>query len=68
MSMITLTEWARRYGLDPSGPRRKAQRGGFKTAVKVGRDWLIDANEPKTNLPRGRPFAAEKDPRRRFDK
>lgn len=47
---ITLKEWAIRHGIDPATARQKALRGGFKTAGKAGRDWLIDENEPKVDL------------------
>jgi hypothetical protein len=47
---ITLKEWAIRHGIDPATARQKALRGGFKTAVKAGRDWLIDEDEPKVDL------------------
>jgi hypothetical protein len=48
--MITLKAWALRHGIDPATARQKALRGGFKTAEKVGRDWMIDADEPKVDL------------------
>lgn len=43
---ITLTEYARRHGRALATVRQKAYRGGFKTARRVGRDWLIDEDEP----------------------
>lgn len=46
MSIITLKGYAERLGKDPVAVRHKAQRGGFKTAYKFGRDWVIDENEP----------------------
>lgn len=46
MPMITLREYARRLGKDPSGLSRRAQNGGFETAVKIGGVWLIDEDEP----------------------
>lgn len=46
MAMITLKEYAIRHERDPTVMRHKAQRGGFKTAMKLGRDWIIDENEP----------------------
>lgn len=52
--MITLKAWALRHGIDPATARQKALRGGFKTAVKVGRDWMIDEDEPKVDLRAGR--------------
>ena len=51
---ITLKEWALRHGIDPATARQKALRGGFKTAAKIGRDWMIDADEPKVDLRAGR--------------
>ena len=43
---ITLTEYARRHGRALATVRQEAYRGGFKTARRVGRDWLIDEDEP----------------------
>lgn len=48
---IPLKEWARKNGIDESTARQKARRGGFKTAHKLGRDWMI--NELESN-PDGR--------------
>ena len=45
MAMITLKEYAERLGKNPVVVRQKAIRGGFKTAIKFGRDWIIDENE-----------------------
>lgn len=42
---ITLAEWSRRNGIDPSTARHKAIKGGFDTARKVGGVWLINENE-----------------------
>jgi hypothetical protein len=44
--MITLREYAEKHGKAPVSVRQMAARGGFVTAVKIGRDWLIDENEP----------------------
>lgn len=46
MAMIPLKEYAERLGKNPIVARQKAQRGGFITATKMGRDWIIDENEP----------------------
>lgn len=46
MAMITLKEYAIRHGKEPIIMRQKAQRGGFQTATKMGRDWIIDEDEP----------------------
>lgn len=45
MAMITLKEYAERHGKNPVIVRQKAIRGGFQTARKFGRDWIIDENE-----------------------
>lgn len=44
--MITISEYAKKYNKSPVTIRQSCQRGRFKTAKKVGRDWLIDENEP----------------------
>ena len=44
--LITLKEWAARNGISAATARQKAGRGGFITARKVGRDWMISASEP----------------------
>ena len=46
MAMITLKEYAIRHKRDLVVLRHKAIRGGFKTATKLGRDWIIDEDEP----------------------
>lgn len=50
MALISLVEWAERNGVAPVTARQKAQRGGFKTAQKIGRNWLIDEAEKHTDL------------------
>ncbi|WP_369343210.1 hypothetical protein [Bifidobacterium fermentum] len=44
--LIAIAEYAARHGRSPVSVRQKAVRGGFNTAVKIGRDWLIDSDEP----------------------
>ena len=44
--LITIKEYADRNGLSHANVRHKCQRGSYKTAQKIGRDWLIDENEP----------------------
>ena len=46
MALITLKEYAERLGKNPIVVRQKAQRGTFQTAMKMGRDWFIDEDEP----------------------
>ena len=44
--LILLADYARRNGRTPATARQLAARGGFRTAKKVGRDWMIEADEP----------------------
>lgn len=44
--LVSLADYARIHGRDPATARQRAGRGAFKTAVKIGRDWLIDDGEP----------------------
>ena len=44
--LISLKEYAERNGKDPATARQMALRGGFQTAQKIGRDWVIDDHEP----------------------
>ena len=46
MALITIKEYAERNGLQHDNVRHKCQRGSYRTAQKIGRDWLIDENEP----------------------
>ena len=51
MALITLREYMEKHGkTNQRLLRAKAARGGFKTAVKMGRDWLIDEDEPLNDL------------------
>lgn len=44
--MITLKQYAEMHGRNPASCRQMAGRGSFKTAKKIGRDWMIDPSEP----------------------
>ncbi len=46
MDYISLTEYAAMHGLEHSSVRQKAARGGYQTARKIGRNWVIDKDEP----------------------
>lgn len=46
MNYISLAEWAEAHGIDPATARQRAGRGAFDTAVKIGRNWVIDKDEP----------------------
>ncbi len=43
--LISLDEYAKMHGKKRESVRQKAKRGGFKTARKIGRNWVIDKNE-----------------------
>ena len=45
-NLISLVEYAALHGIDSATARQRAIRGSFKTARKIGRNWVIDANEP----------------------
>lgn len=44
--LISLIEYAKKHGKDPDNVRKKAAAGCFKTARKIGRNWVIDSEEP----------------------
>lgn len=44
--LISLAEYARRNGIDPATVRQRVNRGAYRTARKIGRNWVIDKNEP----------------------
>ena len=44
--LISLAEYAEKYGKSQVTARQTAQRGAFKTAQKIGRNWVIDSEEP----------------------
>lgn len=49
MALISIKDYAARNGLQHDNVRHKCQRGSYKTAQKIGRDWLIDENEQDTD-------------------
>jgi hypothetical protein len=51
--LISLTEYAQRHGKSEVAARKKAARGGFTTAKKIGRNWIIDSEEPYVKLKKG---------------
>ena len=44
--LISLVEYAQKHGKDQATARQMALRGGFETARKIGRNWVIDDSEP----------------------
>jgi hypothetical protein len=49
MALISLLEYAKIHKKSHVSVRQKAARGGFKTARKIGRNWVIDSDEPYTD-------------------
>ncbi len=45
MALISIKEYAERNGMQHDNVRHKCLRGCYKTAQKIGRDWLIDEDE-----------------------
>lgn len=46
--LISVNDYAKKYGKEPSGIRRKILRGTLH-AVKIANVWLIDEDEPNTD-------------------
>lgn len=44
--LISLVEYAARHDRTACAARRMAMRGSFKTARKIGRNWVIEDTEP----------------------
>jgi len=44
--LISISEYAKMHNKNESSVRKKILRGGFKTARKIGRNWVINKNEP----------------------
>jgi hypothetical protein len=44
--VVILTEYAKIHNRARTSAREMAQRGRFQTAQKIGRDWVIDSEEP----------------------
>ena len=51
--LISLTEYAQRHSKSEVAVRKKAARGGFTTAQKIGRNWVIDSEEPYVKMKKG---------------
>ena len=45
-SLVSTTEYAAMHGRDPATVRQLLKRGSLHTAVRIGRNWFIDRNEP----------------------
>ncbi len=44
--LISLAEYAKLNGIEQSTARQRALRGVYRSARKIGRNWVIDKNEP----------------------
>lgn len=44
--LISLAEYAAKHERTLATVRQRVLRGGFKTARKIGRNWVIDSDEP----------------------
>lgn len=43
---ISVAEYAKLHNKSPESVKKKCQNGTLKTAMKIGRNWIIDKNEP----------------------
>ena len=46
MALISLVEYAKKNGKSVRQIRQKAAAGGFATAQKIARNWVIEEGEP----------------------
>lgn len=46
MALISLIEYGERHSKNRATVRQKAKAGGFTTAHKIGRNWVIEEDEP----------------------
>ena len=44
--LISLIQFAELHGITGASARRNAKNGKYKSARKIGRNWVIDKNEP----------------------
>ena len=44
--LISISAYALLNNVEPVTVRAKCQRGGYLTARKIGRNWVIDKDEP----------------------
>ena len=51
--LISISEYAQLHDRNPYTVQQKCARGGFKTAKKIGRNWVIDSEEPYGDNRRG---------------
>ena len=51
--LISLSKYAAAHGRSQISVQQKARRGGFETARKIGRNWVIDSEEPYVKMKKG---------------
>ena len=61
--LVSLAEYARLNGVAPATVRQRVNRGVYRTARKIGRNWVIDKNEPHVD----HRFKSGKDDKRKVD-
>lgn len=44
--LISIAKYAAAHGRSQISVQQKARRDGFETARKIGRNWVIDSDEP----------------------
>lgn len=44
--LISLAQYAEKNGKNPANARQMALRGSFYSAKKIGRNWVIEEDEP----------------------
>lgn len=49
-NFISIEEYAKINGKNHTTVRQKCVRGTFKTAIKIGRNWIIDKDEEYSDL------------------
>lgn len=50
MALISISEYAEKHGVNRNTVQQKILRGGFDTARKIGRNWVIDSDEVYSDL------------------
>lgn len=45
-NLISIAEYAAMHDITADAVKKKCLRGGYMTARKIGRNWVIDKDEP----------------------
>jgi len=64
VGLITIKEYGERHGVPHPLMRQRCERGCFRTAKKVGRDWVVDEDEEFID----QRFSANKTPEKKVKK